>query len=122
MLDALTFLPVDKVAVGIRALRETASEGTVGIVDYIDTTYVSGSHKAVVGADGRMRFRRTAQRLKPGTSKKKHYKQQTSKLCESWNLYTKYGISVVLHINYGANRKWSINTHTILNCIRSHMK
>ena len=63
MLDALAFLPVDRVNDGMRALKEVSPDDLQGLTDYFDATYVSGHYRAVVGSDGNMRFRRTAQRF-----------------------------------------------------------
>lgn len=46
-LDALAFLSVDQVATGKRALKEAAPEETMGLVDYFDSTYVTGSYRSV---------------------------------------------------------------------------
>lgn len=89
MLDALAFLPVDRVKEGMRILKETAPENLNGLIEYFDGTYVSGNYRAVVGEEGRMRFRRTTPRFPPqiwnvhdATVTDQH---RTNNMCESWN-------------------------------------
>lgn len=89
MLDALAFLPVDRVNDGMRALKEVSPDDLQGLTDYFDATYVSGHYRAVVGGDGNMRFRRTAPRFPPETWNVHEAtmtdQQRTNNMCESWN-------------------------------------
>ena len=41
-IDALAFLPIDKINEGITFLRDTAPEEALPLLDYFDNTYVTG--------------------------------------------------------------------------------
>ena len=45
MLDGLALLPVDKVSEGMNFLRNNTPDGLDDLVNYFDSTYVSGSQK-----------------------------------------------------------------------------
>jgi hypothetical protein len=55
MLDGLAFLPVSEVPQGLQYLKAHTPEGLEPLIDYFDTTYVSGSYRRIqrpVGPDG----------------------------------------------------------------------
>ena len=54
-LDGLAFLPVDQVEDGMRLIREEAPEVLSSVIDYFDSTYVTGSYRSV-RSDGCLRF------------------------------------------------------------------
>ena len=59
MLDALAFLPTAQVNAGMTYLRGTMSPEAAPIVDYFDSTYVSGSFRRIAGQNQlQMRMRR----------------------------------------------------------------
>ena len=68
MLDALAFLPVDRVSDGMRFLQDAVPDNLRGLTEYFDSTYVSGQYRAVVGGGGTMRFLELLQdsHLRPG--------------------------------------------------------
>ena len=87
MLDALAFLPVDKVSDGMRFLQDAAPDNLQDLTEYFDSTYVSGQYRAVIGEGGNMRLRRTAPRFPPqiwnvheATITDQH---RTNNMCES---------------------------------------
>lgn len=89
MIDGLAFLPVNNVPRGMNVLKETAPESLEPILDYFDNTYVSGGFRAVQGANGLLRMRRTQPRFQPltwnvndATINDNH---RTNNICESWN-------------------------------------
>ena len=89
MLDALAFLPVDRVSDGMRYLQDVVPDNLRCLAEYFDSTYVFGQYRAVFGAGGTMRFRRTAPRCSPqtwnvheATLSNQHW---TNNICESWN-------------------------------------
>ena len=53
MLDALAFLPVDRVSDGMRYLQDVVPDNLRCLAEYFDSTYVSGQYR-VVGAGGTM--------------------------------------------------------------------
>ena len=89
MLDALAFLPVDRVSDGMRYLQDVVPDNLRCLAEYFDSTYVSGQYRAVVGAGGTMRFRRTAPRFSPQTwnvhEATLSNQHRTNNMCESWN-------------------------------------
>ena len=89
MLDALAFLPVDRVSDGMRFLQEVVPDNLQGLAEYFDSTYVSGQYRAVVGEGGTTRFRRTAPRFAPQTWNVHEAtmtdQHRTNNMCESWN-------------------------------------
>ena len=67
MLDALAFLPVDRVSDGMRYLQDVVPDNLRCLAEYFDSTYISGQYKAVVGTGVTMRFRCTVPRFSPQT-------------------------------------------------------
>ena len=47
MLDGLAFLPLDEVNNGMDFLKANTPEGLEDLVQYFDTTYVSGSYRRI---------------------------------------------------------------------------
>ncbi len=87
MVDGL--LPVDDVKSGMEALKDVAPDGTQGLVDYFDTTYVSGGYRSVKTQTGTIKFRRAAPSFSPviwnvheATLQDSH---KTNNQCEGWN-------------------------------------
>jgi hypothetical protein len=111
MLDALAFLPVDQVIDGMQALREAAPDGTTRLVDYFDSTYVSGSYRSVMTSQGHMRFRRKAPSFEPSTLNVREStlldQQRTNNMCESWNNAFKH------LVGHSLPSLW-----TVLNCLQ----
>ena len=67
-LDGLAFLPTDEVQEGMQYLRANAPEGTADLLDYFDSTYVSGTFRRANpnGADKPgIRVRRIPPRFAP---------------------------------------------------------
>ena len=63
MLDALSFLPADRVSDGMRYLQDVVPDNLRCLAEYFDSTYFSGQYRAVVGARGNLRFGCTAPRF-----------------------------------------------------------
>jgi len=91
MLDGLAFLPLCDVEAGMSYLRSVTPVYALPVLNYFDSTYVSGSYRPVLRPDGgiRMAFRPTPPAFPPalwnvydatlsGTSR-------TNNICESWN-------------------------------------
>lgn len=89
LLDGLAFLPIEDVKDGMGALRDIAPEDVQGLIEYFDTTYVSGSIRSVMGSNGTLKFRRTAPRFSPRTwnvhEATLHDAPRTNNQCEGWN-------------------------------------
>ena len=47
MLDGLAFLPLDDVLEGLAYLRDNTPEGLESLIDYFDSTYVSGGYRRI---------------------------------------------------------------------------
>ena len=47
MLDGLAFLPEDKVVEGMSFLRENIPDGLEPLLEYFDSTYVSGTYRQI---------------------------------------------------------------------------
>ena len=52
MLDALVFLPVDRVSDGMRYLQDVVPDNLRCQAKYFDSTYVPGQYRIVVGEGG----------------------------------------------------------------------
>lgn len=65
MLDGLAFLKMDDVPEGMDFIRQNVPDGLDDLVDYFDSTYVTGSYRRVRGpaADGPVRIRRVPPRF-----------------------------------------------------------
>ena len=97
MLDGLAFLPLDEVNNGMHFLKANTPEGLEDLVQYFDSTYVSGSYRRIqpppAQPDGPLpaiRVRR-APPLFPPTVWNVHEatitdNARTNNICESWNL------------------------------------
>ena len=89
MLDALAFLPDDRVIDSMRFLQEVVLDNLRGLAEYFDSTYISGQYRAVVSEGDTMRFRRTAPRFAPQTRNVQEAtmtdQHRTNNMCESWN-------------------------------------
>ena len=89
MLDALAFLPVDRVKDGMRHLKTVIPDGVYDLVEYFDSTYVSGPFRSLrVG--GMLRMRRTGEPRFPLDTWNVHQTtvddgHRTNNICESWN-------------------------------------
>lgn len=80
MLDGLAFPPVDRVEDGMDFLRDNSPDGLGELIDYFDSTYVSGT----------VRRRRRVPALCPPEKWNVHQatmdnEPRTNNLCESWN-------------------------------------
>ena len=88
-LDGLAFLPPNDVKDGMAIIREQATEELLCLVEYFDSNYVNGVLRAVVAANGHMRFRRSAPRFPPDIWNVHNATIQdidrTNNQCESWN-------------------------------------
>lgn len=68
MLDALAFLPIDRVAEGMAYLRTITPAAAEPLIDYFDSTYVSGTLRQQRQAPGQqllLQFRRVPPRFPP---------------------------------------------------------
>ncbi|XP_060603822.1 uncharacterized protein LOC132756709 [Ruditapes philippinarum] len=87
-LDGLAFLPASKVTEGMSLLRDSAPDVLSGLVDYFDSTYVSGSYRSVL-CNGRIRLRKTSPRFDPQVwnvhETTLNDGDRTNNVCESWN-------------------------------------
>jgi hypothetical protein len=100
MLDGLAFLPVDKVAEGMvivkQAIPQTAHDKLQELVDYFDTTYVSGPSRRVqlppsqsAVAVASVRLRRLSPLFSPALWNVHEAtltgEARTNNFCEGWN-------------------------------------
>lgn len=89
MLDGLAFLPVDRVPEGMQYLKEICPPSLQGLLDYFDSTYVSGAFRSVRNPQGVLRFRRQPPKFPPETwnvhqaTLDGHHR--TNNVCEAWN-------------------------------------
>lgn len=89
MIDGLAFLPVSDVKDGMDMLKELVPESIAPVIDYFDSTYVSGGFKTVRGPNGIIRMRRIQPRFPPATWNVNETTirggDRTNNICESWN-------------------------------------
>ena len=86
MIDALVFLPLHDVSRGMHYLKSIATSEALGVLNYFDTTYVSGGLRP---ARRQPRLRRLAPTFPP-VSWNVHDASlsgsaRTNNVCESWN-------------------------------------
>ena len=66
MVDAIAFLPVHDVALGVAYLKNIASnDDEKAIIDYFDSSYVSGTYRIVPNNNFRVRLRRNSALFTP---------------------------------------------------------
>jgi len=88
MLDGLAFLPLNQVPAGMHLLRNIAPDEAEDLVNYFDTTYVSGRYRQRLD-NGHINIRR-APALFPPELWNQHESTlngdpRTNNICESWN-------------------------------------
>lgn len=85
MIDGLAFLPVQKVIEGMKYLKSICAPDNTDIIDYFDSTYVTGTYRKV----GVSKFRRNKPLYPPETwnvhEATLHSRHRTNNICESWN-------------------------------------
>ncbi|MPC25005.1 hypothetical protein E2C01_018102 [Portunus trituberculatus] len=85
MLDGLTFLPTQEMKEGMKHLKTDTPTEATELVDYIDTTYISGSYR-ILRASGCVMYPpmypRAFWNVHEATL---HCNSHTSNICESWN-------------------------------------
>ena len=88
MLDALAFLPVQDVPLGMDHLKTLYIQHTAEIIDYFDSTYVSGRFQNNVRNELNI-IRRTPARFPPQewnvNETTLNNGQRTNNQCEGWN-------------------------------------
>ncbi|XP_076055366.1 uncharacterized protein LOC143033764 [Oratosquilla oratoria] len=95
-LDALAFLPTEDVHEGMKHLRSTMPNEAAALVEYFDSTYVSGQlrhQRRVTPTPGRViqpvRLRRTPPMFLPERWNQHHAtlnnEPRTNNICEGWN-------------------------------------
>ncbi|CAN7991483.1 unnamed protein product, partial [Ixodes hexagonus] len=89
MMNGLAFLPLDDIARGIEFLRTTAPPEAEDLLDYFDSTYVTGTFRRVLTRNGTVRLRRCAPEFPPriwnmhvATMIDDH---RTNNLADAWN-------------------------------------
>ena len=97
MMDGLAFLPVENVTDGMAYLREIVPEGLQDLLEYFDSTYVTGTFRRVQQhptRDGLLppapaRIRRIPPRFPPATWNVHEVtladEDRTNNVCEGWN-------------------------------------
>ena len=58
MLDGLAFLPLEHVAEGMAHLRRIVPPGAEGVIEYFDSTYVTGTYRNIRVPNGNELYRR----------------------------------------------------------------
>lgn len=58
MVDALAFLPMERVEDGMEYLRSMQPRDSGDLLEYFDATYVSGQYRSIMRPNGTVRFRR----------------------------------------------------------------
>lgn len=98
MLDGLAFLPLDKIVDGMLFIRENTPPELEALVDYFDSTYVSGSFRRVQPVNPnahhddppRVRFRRLPPMFPPSLWNvhdiTMNDQARTNNLSEAWNI------------------------------------
>ena len=115
MLDGLAFVPPGEVKQGMDYLKEVCPEDAEGLVDYFDSTYVSGHYRAIArqatsdGSLPQIRFRRIPPRFPPELWNVRDCTtndiDRTNNFCESWN--NGFGCSV----GHNHPSLWQLITH-----------
>jgi len=95
MLDGLAFLPLDDVLEGLAYLRDNTPEGLESLIDYFDSTYVSGGYRRIQppphpdGSVPSIRVRRMPPTYEPSIWNVHDITlaggSRTNNICEGWN-------------------------------------
>jgi len=95
MLDGLAFLPLDDISDGMAYLRENTPDGLEPLIDYFDSTYVSGTYRRIQlppRSDGSLpaiRMRRMPPMYAPSIwnvhTITLNGGSRTNNICEGWN-------------------------------------
>ena len=89
MLDGLAFLPITDVKEGMELLKCYTPEGLEELVNYFDSTYVSGGFSSRQPSALTLRFRRRPALFPPQTWNVHDItlagEDRTNNMCESWN-------------------------------------
>ena len=95
MIDGLAFLPTSDVSTGFDYLREHTPDGLEPLIDYFNSTYVSGTYRRIrqpavqYGVILPMRMRRIPPLFPPELWNvhvtTMHDGSRTNNICESWN-------------------------------------
>lgn len=94
MIHGLAFVPLNRVAEGMQFIRDNAPNELLGLIDYFDSTYVTGTyrrtgHSRQNGAPLRMHLRRIPPLFPPEIWNMHQItmndENRTNNLCEGWN-------------------------------------